>query len=47
MDYGRGASPILPRNVQCGEFDTDLSQCIQGDADVTQCSLVAGVDCGR
>ena len=47
MDYGRGASPILPRNVQCGQLDTNLSQCIEGDADVTQCSLVAGVDCGR
>ena len=45
-NYGRGTSPILPMNIQCGIDDNALSDCTTTDLNTTRCPHVAGVNCG-
>ena len=44
-NFGRGTSPILPKNIQCTRDDSIFSECSTTDQDTSLCQHVAGVIC--
>ena len=43
VGYGRGTAPILQQNITC--HSNHFSDCSTAELDVSQCKLVAGIDC--